>query len=140
MRLSVLCPHTLCCAVLVQELNEAALAYVAAAGLTKDAPNDRTLVLDAILCDALFKGVSVRTAYSVSPTIMYCIRQEPSVSWLSFLCEQSVPLSTEKHRHLLRLLRVSLSCLSKQDRAVGEGYSMCTHWALPCLRPGDQEG
>jgi hypothetical protein len=42
----------------VKEAGDIAIAYVAHAELTKNAPDDRTIVLDTILCDALFKGVS----------------------------------------------------------------------------------
>ncbi len=35
-----------------------AFAYVQHAELTKNAPDDKTIVLDPYLCDALFKGVS----------------------------------------------------------------------------------
>jgi hypothetical protein len=46
----------------LQEAGEAAFAYVAHAQLTQGAPDQRTIVLDTILCDALFKGVSWRPA------------------------------------------------------------------------------
>lgn len=42
----------------MQELGEMAFAYVSHADLTKGAPDQRSIVLDNVLCDALFKGVS----------------------------------------------------------------------------------
>lgn len=42
----------------MQEAGDVAFAYVQHAELTKNAPSDQAIVLDVVLCDALFKGVS----------------------------------------------------------------------------------
>lgn len=58
----------------MQEVADVAFAYVKSARLEEGAPDERTLVLDATLCDALFKGVRAACLpFAFVPVLLFCL-------------------------------------------------------------------